>query len=62
MKAGALLTAGAILPVGFLNQAFAAPSHNQGPIPFKPIEPSDKDALVLPEGFDYTIIRKWGIW
>lgn len=60
MKAGALLTAGAILPVGFLNQAFAAPSHNQGPIPFKPIEPSDKDALVLPEGFDYTIIRKWG--
>jgi uncharacterized protein len=27
---------------------------------FKPIEPSDADELVLPEGFKYDVIRKWG--
>lgn len=27
---------------------------------FIPIEPSTEDKLILPEGFDYTIIRKWG--
>ena len=27
---------------------------------FEPIEPSDADDLVLPEGFKYDVIRKWG--
>ncbi len=27
---------------------------------FKPIEPSDADELVVPEGFRYEIVRKWG--
>ena len=27
---------------------------------FKPIEPTDKDDVVLPEGFEYKIIRAWG--
>ena len=31
-----------------------------GGAPFKPIEPSDADELVLPEGYKYEIIRKSG--
>ena len=27
---------------------------------FKPIEASDADDIVLPEGFKYTVVRKWG--
>ncbi len=27
---------------------------------FRPIEPSDADELVLPEGYRYDIVRKWG--
>lgn len=27
---------------------------------FKPIEPTDKDDVVLPEGFEYKVIRAWG--
>ena len=32
-----------------------------GPQPFfKPIEPTDKDDVVLPDGFEYKVIRAWG--
>ncbi len=27
---------------------------------FEPIEPTDKDDVVLPEGFEYKVIRAWG--
>jgi secreted PhoX family phosphatase len=27
---------------------------------FAPIEASDKDAVILPEGFEYNVVRKWG--
>ena len=29
-------------------------------VPFTPIFASSEDKLILPEGFEYTIIRKWG--
>ncbi|PTX58451.1 hypothetical protein C8P63_11638 [Melghirimyces profundicolus] len=29
-------------------------------VPFSPIEPSDKDDLVLPAGFSYDVIASWG--
>jgi secreted PhoX family phosphatase len=39
----------------------AAGAHADGEeLFFEPIEPSDADELVLPEGFKYDIIRKWG--
>lgn len=37
-----------------------APSKGGGRIPFRPIEPSDKDDLVLPKGFEYDVIAAWG--
>jgi secreted PhoX family phosphatase len=38
-----------------------APVGGDGNKPFfEPMEPSDADELVLPEGFKYDIIRKWG--
>jgi uncharacterized protein len=61
MKAGAFLAAGAIFPMGFFGKSFAKrPQGATGIIPFLPIAPSDQDALILPEGFEYTIIRQWG--
>src|SRR4030095_5211584 len=61
LKSAAFLTLGAILPRQLFNLKFT----NLGELStvkmlFKPIESSDKDKLVLPEGFNYTIIRKWG--
>jgi len=61
MKAGAFFAAGAIFPAGFFGKSFAKnPAHSTGIIPFSPISGSAEDALILPEGFQYTIIRQWG--
>ena len=38
----------------------AAPAQGGGPTFFSPIEPSDADEVVLPEGFGYEIIRSSG--
>jgi secreted PhoX family phosphatase len=64
IKAAAFFTAGAVLPVEFFSNPFTKRSINElkkiRTLPFPPISPSSKDELVLPEGFEYSIIRKWG--
>jgi secreted PhoX family phosphatase len=60
-KASAFLTLGAIFPSEF----FARVEKKVSPaisadIFFNPIPPSDEDNLILPEGFEFKIIRKWG--
>jgi len=60
-KASAFLTIGSILPVEFFSICFPKVSkHELNSLPFTPITPSSEDELILPEGFSYTIIRKWG--
>ncbi|MCX7878761.1 MAG: DUF839 domain-containing protein, partial [Ignavibacteria bacterium] len=49
------------LPDEFLNLFTASKSSvKSDEIFFRPIEPSSADELVLPEGYSYDIIRKWG--
>lgn len=65
LKGLAFLTAGAILPSAFFKNEFtrAEPrtfAAGTNELFFNPIAPSDTDALILPEGFDYTVIREWG--
>jgi len=60
-KATAFLALGSILPKEFLELPFFKQKENSDKdIFFNPISPSNEDKLVLPEGFDFTIIRKWG--
>lgn len=60
-KASAFFAIGSILPNEFLNRVAISNSQiKSGNIFFDPIEPSDADELVLPKGFSYKIIRKWG--
>ncbi len=46
-------------PKGEVEQEVPARGDGKEPF-FKPIEPTDADELVLPEGFQYGVIRKWG--
>ena len=48
-----------VLPENFLN-IISRNNSRHGKISFKPIEASDLDELILPEGFSYNVIRKWG--
>lgn len=61
-KATAFLTLGAILPKEFFELKLfkEKKSGNSGDIFFTPIEASMEDKFILPEGFDYKIIRMWG--
>jgi len=59
LKSAAFLTAGAILPINFF-ASFLPGLSNASDIFFKPVEPSLADELLLPEGYSYHIIRKWG--
>ena len=64
-KATAFLTIGSILPEEFYDLSFFKnKNENKNSkfqnIIFNSIEPSSEDKLILPEGFEYTIIRKWG--
>ena len=61
-KASAFLTIGAILPVEFFDLKLFRNKKSNSPdgILFNPIEPSMEDSYILPEGFDYKIIRMWG--
>ena len=60
-KASAFLALGAIFPSEFFlrieKKEFSA---ERADVFFKPIPPSDEDRLILPEGFEFKIIRKWG--
>ncbi len=70
IKGMAFLTAGAIFPAAFLKGTSPANAAsriepktfagNAGEIFFNPIAPSAEDALLLPEGFEYIILRQWG--
>lgn len=59
LKNTAFLTAGAILPFRFF-ESFLPKVNNSSDIFFKPIKPSLADELILPDGYSYHIIRKWG--
>ncbi|MBL8017973.1 MAG: DUF839 domain-containing protein, partial [Ignavibacteria bacterium] len=49
----------AILPLKFFELQIPG-DRSKGGVFFDPISPSDTDALVLPKGYSYDIIRKWG--
>ena len=59
LKGAAFLTAGAILPFRFF-ETFLPVEKNKSDIFFEPVKPSLADELVLPKGYKYDIIRKWG--
>ncbi|MEO6695410.1 MAG: alkaline phosphatase PhoX [Ignavibacteria bacterium] len=60
-KAAAFMALGSIIPQEFFDQSiFKRSANSSNEVFFKPIMPSSEDKLVLPEGFDFTIIRKWG--
>lgn len=63
----AVMSVWAVFPSGFFDLLKGGTgtlktisSDQNSSVPFKPILPSDEDKLLLPEGYDYTIIRKWG--
>ncbi|MBK6505022.1 MAG: DUF839 domain-containing protein [Ignavibacteria bacterium] len=59
-KATAFLTLGAIFPSEFFSRIEKKEfSAERADVFFKPIPPSDEDRLILPEGFEFKIIRKW---
>lgn len=60
-KATAFLATGSVIPKEFFERLHRSsePAKN-AQIFFEPISPSDKDALILPEGFTYNVIRQWG--
>lgn len=59
LKGAAFFSIGAILPLKFFDLHIPGERRKSG-VFFDPISPSDTDALVLPKGYSYTIIRKWG--
>ena len=61
-KASAFLSIGSVLPKEFLElELFRKKIFNSDDgFSFTPIEPSMEDSLILPAGFKYEIIRKWG--
>ncbi len=61
-KASAFLTIGSILPDEFLNLGLFREKKNTATdnIFFKPVDASDEDRFILPEGFKYEYIRIWG--
>ena len=61
-KAMAFFTIGSVLPDQFfeLNLFSKQKPELQSNLFFKPIEPSSEDRFILPDGFDYKIIRMWG--
>ncbi|MBS1517101.1 MAG: PhoX family phosphatase [Bacteroidetes bacterium] len=61
-RSAVLFAAGAVFPIRFFEIFKPAPDKNLSPygVPFKPVLPSTEDKFILPEGFDYTVIRKWG--
>jgi len=61
-KATAFLAFGSIFPTGFFELTLFNKNKEKhtNNVFFNPISPSDEDRLILPEGFDFTIIRKWG--
>ncbi len=59
LKGAAFFTIGAILPLRFFDLKIPGEREKSG-VFFNPVSPSDSDSLILPEGFQYDIIRKWG--
>ncbi|MDQ3021048.1 MAG: DUF839 domain-containing protein [Bacteroidota bacterium] len=61
-KATAFLTLGAIFPKEFfeLNLFEEKKKVQSNEVLFKSIDASMHDSLILPEGFDYKVIRQWG--
>lgn len=59
LKGAAFAALGAIIPKQFYDLKLDGTRANSG-IFFNPIAASSADELILPEGFEYTIIRKWG--
>jgi len=59
LKGAAFFTIGAILPLRFFDLKIPGERSKSG-VFFDPISPSDSDSLVLPEGYSFDIIRKWG--
>ncbi|MBK7445420.1 MAG: PhoX family phosphatase [Ignavibacteria bacterium] len=60
-KASAFLAVSSVLPSEFFNIPFLKEKiNNSSDIFFKPIVPSDEDKFIIPEGFSYNVIRKWG--
>ncbi|HMQ68857.1 MAG TPA: DUF839 domain-containing protein [Ignavibacteria bacterium] len=61
-KASAFLAIGSVFPAEFFDLNLFKEKNNPGSenIMFTPIEATDSDNVILPEGFEYKIIRKWG--
>lgn len=61
-RASAFLAIGSVIPCEFFELKLFEKNktENTQPLLFKPIEASDSDEFILPEGFEYKIIRKWG--
>jgi len=60
-KATAFLALSSIFPKEFLELSFFTERGSSNTnVFFNPIIPSEEDRLIIPKGFDYTIIRKWG--
>lgn len=61
-KAAAFFTLGSVFPKEFFEIILFKTniSENETGISFNPIEPSSDDKFILPEGFNYKIIRMWG--
>lgn len=68
LKGMAFLTAGAILPSAFFKNTLAGTARPEGQaaavksggIFFDPVAPSAQDEFILPEGFEFKIVRQWG--
>ncbi len=60
-KATAFLALGSIIPSAFFDRLNENKfTVRQSQLYFDPIEASNEDKLILPEGFNFTVIRKWG--
>ena len=59
LKNSAFLALGSVLPFRFFD-IFLGGRNHLSEIFFEPIPPSSEDELILPNGFKYDVIRKWG--
>ena len=60
-KATAFLALGSIIPPAFFERLHEGKKDLGFPqLYFDPIEASSDDKLILPEGFNFTVVRKWG--
>ncbi len=56
------VAAAAALPLSWPETAAASPGHHSGPLEFSPIDSvaDDVDAVVVPSGYEWTPILRWG--